>query len=372
MKKITIILLFLPCILFSQEKAGTIDNNGWKQGMHVGSSGSWLFERTYVNDTLTGPFRKYSKNGTTWETGFFKNKEYDSLWTEYYVDGSIETIKNYNEGKKQGEFKDFYKSGKLKYQAVFDSDTLVGNSINYFENGQIKSEGNRKNGIWKTYYENRQVASVERFRDNLLTGEVEKYDMNGGEILPVFISENKTDTSIINKTELKVSVLYETNRKDRALRFGEYLFGGATVCKNNKDLVLKYGSAIIVIKENGVEIHQTNDIVCNNEIPTIKYGINRVVKELPNGEWDIKYVKEKVKHKTHLGVLTVDVQDSKCDDTGTNPISIDYKGQSLTIKNIDNLQFFEYDTNNDGKKELYILTYASCQGFLKIYKVGKE
>ena len=99
---------------------------------------------------------------------------------------------------------------------------------------------------------------------------------------------------------------------------------------------------------------------------------NRVVKELPNGEWDIKYVKEKVMHKTHLGVLTVDVQDSKCDDTGTNPISIDYKGQSLTIKNIDNLQFLEYDTDNDGKKELYILTYASCEGFLKIYKVEKE
>ena len=372
MKIIAVILIIVPFLSFSQAKEGYIDENGWKQGMHVGYSGSFAYERTYVNDTLNGPFKKYSKKEKTiWTTGFYKNKEYDSLWIEYYADGSIETTKNFKEGKKQGDFKEYYISGELKYEAVFDYDSLVGNSNSYFENGQIKSQGNRKNGAWKTFYENNQLKSVENFRNNLLVGEVEKFNLNGDKILPIFIPEHKSDTSVVNETGLNVKVLYETNKKNRKLSFGKDLFIGAKVCEDNGDLILKYGSAIIAIKANGVELHQTNEILCRNEITTTKYGINRLVKELPSGEWDIKYVEEKIEHKTSYGNLTVDVQNAKCDDTGTNPITINHNGQILSINSIDNLQFFEFDVDENGINELYILSYASCSGYLKVYKIEK-
>jgi len=41
----------------------------------------------------------------------------------------------------------------------------------------------------------------------------------------------------------------------------------------------------------------------------------------------------------------------------------------LFLKEIDNIHFFEYDLDENGEKELYIFSYASCESYLKIYKV---
>lgn len=52
-----------------------------------------------------------------------------------------------------------------------------------------------------------------------------------------------------------------------------------------------------------------------------------------------------------------------------NPITLKRSEGNLEIRNIQNLKFFESDVNADGKNELYVLSYASCQGHLKIYKI---
>jgi len=366
MKIIAIILVLVPFLSFSQTKEGYIDENGWKQGVHKSYSGSWLFERTYVNDTLTGPFRKYTEDGATWETGFFKNKEYDSLWIEYYSDGSVETIKNYYEGVKQGEFKEFYKDGKLKYEAILNSDTIVGEAKIYFEDGEVKAKGNRRYGEWITYHINGNIASIESF----INGDLVKYNEKGEQILPVFIQQTSLDTNVINNSNLNAYLMFEQpKRKQRVLRLGEYLFSGAKVYLNENKIILKYGNEYIILKENGVELKTSSTLTCSTELISTKFGINREVKELPNGEWDIKYLEKDVEHKTSLGELVVHIKQLKCDDTGTNPITLKRQEGNLEILNIDNLQFFEYDINKDGKNELYILSYASCQGYLKIYKI---
>lgn len=371
MKTIVILFTFAPLCLFAQQKNGFVDENGWKQGVHIGSSGSWMFERTYVIDTLTGPFRKYSQNGTTWEIGYFKNKAYDSLWISYFGDGSTESVKNYKEGKKQGEFKTYYKNGKLKYEAIFDADTLLGNASNYYESGELESRGNRRNGTLNTYYENNQIKRIEHYKDGLLTGEVELFSETGEQILPAFILEKKVDSSVINQTDLKVSILYETDQSNRRLFFGESLFAGIRVCNNTDELVLSCGAAILVLQFNGVILHQTHEIACYRELKTVNYGTNRIVEELPNDEWNVSYQKENIDHTTSFGLLTVSVRDAKCDDTGTNPISLNYHGQILEINDLDNLQFFEFDIDHDGRNELYILSYASCRGYLKVYKIQR-
>lgn len=347
------------------------DENGWKQGMHIGASGSWEFERTYINDTLNGPFRKYSGQ-TTWETGFYKKHKQDSVWIEDYGNGTVRAIKHFKEGEKQGEFKTFYPNGNLSYIATFNADTLVGSAINYFENGKIKLEGNRKNGTWKTFYQNGQIASLETFRDGKLFAEKVVYDSTGLKILPRFVPEMEVDTCVINKTELNVKLLYQSDKSEKGFYFGEDLFGGGDICTNKDGLMIKYGNIIISIKKDGVELHQTNETRCLTGIKSTNYGTNLETKEFPDGEVDIEYVKKKVVHKISFGNLTVDVQDAKCMDTGTNPISLIYKSTILQINHIDNLQFFEFDVNKNGYKELYIISYASCQGMVKIYKISKD
>ena len=370
MKTITIILLLVPFLLFSQTKEGYIDEKGWKQGMHKHHTGSWLCERTYVNDTLIGLFRKYTKDGVICETGFFKNNEYDSLWIEYYSDGSVKTIKSYNKGIKHGEYKEFFKSGKLKYEAVFSSDTIVGEFKKYFESGAIKVKGNKRNGEWTTFHTNGEIASIEEFKNGRLNGDLFKYNDKGKQILPAFVKQTFPDTNVINGSNLNVYVMFEQpKREQRVLNFGESLFSGATVCSNERNIVLKYADHHIILKENGVQLKTSSTLTCATELTTTSYGINRVVKKLPNGEWDIKYIEKNIEHRTSLGELVVHIKQLKCDDTGTNPVTLKRQEGNLEILNIDNLQFFEHDLNNDGKNELYIISYASCQGYLKIYKI---
>lgn len=356
----------------AENKEGYIDENGWRQGLFIDSSNNSIYNRVYVNDTLNGSFRKYTKYGSISTTGFYKNKERNGEWIDYHPEGATKSISHYALGLRQGEFKKYYEDGTLKYQGVFNADTMVGNVQNYFVNGNIKSEGNRQNGTWKTYFQNKRVARIEKYSNSTLIGEVKTYDSTGIKTLPIFLPEKDTDTCVINQTDLVVKILYETDRSNRKVQFGEYLFGDATVGIYNQDLIVKFGMIIFTIKPNGIKLQQTNEINCDKEISYSKYGINRVTKELPNGEWDMYYVNEKVKHKTSFGNLTVDVQNLSCDDTGRNPITLDYKGKILAINHIDNLQFFEYDIDKNGSKEIYLLSYASCQGYLKIYKISKN
>lgn len=189
--------------------------------------------------------------------------------------------------------------------------------------------------------------------------------------LPVFIKQSSPDTNVKNNSKLKVYLMFEqTNeREKRVLRLGENLFDGATVYTNGNHVVLKYGYEYVIIKEDGVELINSSDMTYSNRLTSINYGTNREVNELTNGEWDFKYIEKDVDHEVSLGELVVHIEWLKCDDTGSNPITIERPEGNLEILNIDNLQFFEYDIDNDGKNELYILSYASCEGYLKIYKI---
>lgn len=190
------------------------------------------------------------------------------------------------------------------------------------------------------------------------------------QILPVFIKQTTPDTNVKNNSNLDVYLMFEqAKREERVLKFGEHLFDGATVYSDGGNVVLKYGYEYVIIKEDGVELITSSDMTYSNRLTTIKYGTNREVKELPNGEWDFKYIEKDVDHEVSLGELVVHIEWLKCDDTGSNPITIERPEGNLEILNVDNLQFFEYDINNDGKDELYILSYASCEGYLKIYKI---
>ena len=61
-----------------------------------------------------------------------------------------------------------------------------------------------------------------------------------------------------------------------------------------------------------------------------------------------------------------------CMDTGRNPFKIVRNGKTLSFNDIGNLIFFEFDSDNDGKNELYILTYFSCEGRLEFYKIDDK
>ena len=157
-------------------------------------------------------------------------------YTEYYKNGQIKIQGSYKEGKRNGEFKTFLKNGKsagfiiykdgkiikstlvkaMKDNASFspisyanyDLDTsysiggvnfpnkllkryrmydkkgvLNGNSISYYEEGNIQSifpyKNNLVEGLVIRYYENGNIKEEVNYKNDKMNGEAKSYDENG-------------------------------------------------------------------------------------------------------------------------------------------------------------------------------------------------
>ena len=157
-------------------------------------------------------------------------------YIEYYKNGKIKVQGNYKEGKREGEFKAFLKDGKgagsviykdgkiikstlikamkdnasfslvtdinyildtshtikkvdfenglLKTCFIFDKNGVSnGNSIEYYEEGNIKSiipfKNNIVDGLTISYYENGNIKEEVHYKNDKMNGEAKSYDENG-------------------------------------------------------------------------------------------------------------------------------------------------------------------------------------------------
>ena len=75
------------------------------------------------------------------------------------MEGKLDYVGNFEKGKRNGIFKEYYENGVLK--------------------GEVEYKNDIKDGIWRTYYENGQLELEGEFRDNKRKGKQKKYDENG-------------------------------------------------------------------------------------------------------------------------------------------------------------------------------------------------
>lgn len=104
--------------------------------------------------------------------------------TNYPNGNMMEQYTSSKNGKKNGEYKSYYESGKLREVATFKDDEYIGKRIIYFENGNIDTEENYNsqgllNGEYKVYYKEGGVHIVKHYKDNILTGLLTVYYPNG-------------------------------------------------------------------------------------------------------------------------------------------------------------------------------------------------
>ena len=108
MKIINRVLLALVCLM-----PGCDDGTVIKKGYY--DDGSLEMEVEWANDTINGSMKTYYRNG------------------------GLRFVGHYLEGARDGEFKWFSKSGSIVKRAFYKEGVLDGKSINYFEDGTIKS-----------------------------------------------------------------------------------------------------------------------------------------------------------------------------------------------------------------------------------------
>ncbi|NWF89244.1 MAG: toxin-antitoxin system YwqK family antitoxin [Ignavibacteriaceae bacterium] len=86
-------------------------------------------------------------------------------------------------GKKNGDFRLFFKNGKVEMVGHIKNNLNHGKWIYYYENGNIESEGSFQNdlpsGAWKWYHANGVLKEEGNFKEGKRTGEWISYDNKG-------------------------------------------------------------------------------------------------------------------------------------------------------------------------------------------------
>lgn len=60
---------------------------------------------------------------------------------------------------------------------------------------------------------------------------------------------------------------------------------------------------------------------------------------------------------------------NRCTDSGWNSMKVKYDEGNVYLKNMNNIKFFEYDLNKNGRKEIYVIHFSCCDEKMKIYRI---
>ncbi len=113
--------------------------------------GSLRGEIDYENDY--GRYTEYYHSGNVFAVGPRSGSRNVGLWKYYAEDGStLMTEGGFVNGRKSGEWKTYYPSGKVASAGRYENDDTVGQWQYYFENGTVSSSGEYRGGLKQGYW----------------------------------------------------------------------------------------------------------------------------------------------------------------------------------------------------------------------------
>jgi len=218
--------------MIDRENINRKDKNGLKQDTwkEFYENGKVKWEGTYRNDKKNGYFKEYSEDGNLMNTTKYIDDELQQdvkelksyeIKTEYYPSGNPKIVASYNKnnvlegvrrdysedgkiikafiydngvvvgngivdekGLKQGPWKEFFETGQLKGEGVFENGKRIGNWKFYYKNGTIEEQGSylkneKADGNWVWYYENGQKLREQSFDAGVESGIMTEFSDSG-------------------------------------------------------------------------------------------------------------------------------------------------------------------------------------------------
>jgi len=102
-------------------------------------------------------------------------------WKEWYKNGKLSSLYYYKDGLLDGEFKVWYPNGQLQCINIYKDGILDGVIKNWDENGNLLKEYEIKNGTGTCYYfyPDGKIKSEVNYKKGLADGIGKYYDSNG-------------------------------------------------------------------------------------------------------------------------------------------------------------------------------------------------
>lgn len=169
--------------IFKSDTINRIDVNGQKQGY-------WRF--TNKIKKLPG----YAEDQVVDEGNFINNKR-EGLWKEYYSTGKLKSEITYQENRKNGHARTYYKSGALQEEGNWLIGKWDGSYKYYYESGQLsydwKFVNGKREGPQKYYYENGKINYDGNWKNGNENGILKEYSKEGQLIAEKKFNEGKID-----------------------------------------------------------------------------------------------------------------------------------------------------------------------------------
>jgi antitoxin component YwqK of YwqJK toxin-antitoxin module len=189
------------------EKRHYIDNAKSGANTYYYNNGQQSSEANYTEGELNGPFKNWFKDGSLKSEGEYMDNTIIKLKRTYNANGTMATEEIYDEdGKLNGEYKEYDEAGNLNLVLTFKKSDLVAYKVyhrngsiikeakkkggqflfeNYYSDGTKKAVGtylpgkNGKTGTWKFYTWNGVLDSESTYENGLIIGEAKDYYASG-------------------------------------------------------------------------------------------------------------------------------------------------------------------------------------------------
>lgn len=295
------VLFLLNSFSLLSQSTPTNNPNGYNKFYY--DNGAISSEGFMKDGKPEGYWKNYHKNGKLKIEGNRKNFQLDSIWKFYDEKGRITKSINYKVGKKngvsanydtlqkvvnsetyvndikQGFLRTFYKSGKTKSIMPYDKGKPDGTAYEYSEDSLITSvsvykggilqsfekinqrdQENKKQGIWKEFYENLEVKKEMKFNDDSLDGYVKEYDKKGNLLSTKKFNNGKP---VLNAPEIANVEVYTELFQDGTLKYEGVYSDGVAIGTHFKYKQKYQCDSSLILKDDTSNTSLSNPVYIN-------------------------------------------------------------------------------------------------------------
>ena len=113
------------------------NDTGWS--VHYYESGQIRDSQFWIND-VAFVVKEWNEEGFLTHSCGWKNLHFDGESLRYYENGNLWFKANYSNGKVNGQATSYYLSGKIQKIYQFKDSLQDGHQLKYYENGQVQSD----------------------------------------------------------------------------------------------------------------------------------------------------------------------------------------------------------------------------------------
>jgi antitoxin component YwqK of YwqJK toxin-antitoxin module len=151
------------------------DENGQKKRVSYYVNGKQTYNKTNDFENTGKPKNESNVNkdeitiecdevGHKMAEGNYSNGIREGLWKYYYVSGKIKAQGFWSHGRREGTWSSWYENGMMSAEGEYALDKKEGNWITWYESGMIWTEGNWRNdkkiGVWTEFDEKGQIFKL--------------------------------------------------------------------------------------------------------------------------------------------------------------------------------------------------------------------